>query len=281
MIGGASYTGTSPRDAKRILDNSEGQIGESPRQDQATPRQVESQLKFQFTPVSVPKFTYQFANRAHPRGHAFHVVEGEQSVVKYSKRDQTMPKTGFLSRAQQDYVVHLALQTKTAQRQLELLNTDDCKERWVTIAANNLEDICSYYKLPKIKGWVCGKEHTTEMDMQQIVLVLRHHKNKIGEPKHDVLIQTCYPQVDIDTYKAHIKPEAMELCENSYKRKRKWLEQEQKRKEREEERRQKEGKIQKGERERKEKEKRKIKERKEDEKIAKCNFIDKLSLLEA
>lgn len=88
-LGVIRYTGSSPDDAKRVLDNSQGTSG------------------------------FGWRSRGHPRGHASKPDGGEASVESYSHAGE---KTGFMSQEDQDLVVHHALQTRHAQRGMDLLN---------------------------------------------------------------------------------------------------------------------------------------------------------------
>lgn len=155
MIGGARYCGTSPRDAKIILNNSEN------------------------------KKSHGFEHRvsAHSRGHAVH--PSGFSIVDYS---QTEPKTAFQSRDDQDYITHLALSTSMAQNAMNKLNEGSFTEA-VTISSVNLRNS---RRLPKVVIYDKGSL-VQEVDMTEVVLVLRHHIGQYRNPNADVLVHTCYP----------------------------------------------------------------------------------------
>lgn len=155
MIGGARYCGTSPLHAKIILDNSQDQISHGS--------------------------TYP----GHPRGHAYHPFGF--SIVNYSLNSE---KTGFLSREDQDYVTHLALKTKQAQRAMDYLNGGN-NSITTTITPDQLRNA---QNLPRVVKYYNGVQ-TAEGVMRNVVLVLRHHKGQYNNPDADVFVQTCYPRM--------------------------------------------------------------------------------------
>ncbi|XP_076163928.1 uncharacterized protein LOC143144932 [Ptiloglossa arizonensis] len=162
MIGGARYNGTSPRAARIILDNSQN------------------------------VFCHKCLYTGHPRGHASdkNATGKQDSVENYSRTTKQM-KSGFLSRKDQDTVAHFALSHKKAQNAMRYLNSSSTNEA-VTLSASELE--LQGCHLPKMKEWYRGEEFTNNLDISQVVLVLRHHKDKNNDPNADVFVHTFYPR---------------------------------------------------------------------------------------
>ncbi|KAM0728122.1 hypothetical protein ACS0PU_005591 [Formica fusca] len=154
MIGGARYCGTSPKHARIILDNSQGHK------------------------------CHGYLNPGHPRGHAFH--PSGFSIVDYSL---TGVKTGFPTRADQDYVTHLALRTQKAQKAMDDLNNGAITAS-ITVTPNELGNSRN---LPRVIRYY-NKEELTGGDMQDVILILRHHEGQYKNPDADVFVQTCYPR---------------------------------------------------------------------------------------
>lgn len=153
MIGGARYSGTSPSDAKIILDSSQDQR------------------------------SHGHPPLGHPRGHA--ECPSGFSIVEYS---QYSDKTGFQSRADQDYVTHLALSTRIAQDAMTELNRGK-----TTIAVRIPSDVLRNSRnLPPVVRYQNGVL-TARGNMIAIVLVLRHHVDQFNNPDADVFVHTCYP----------------------------------------------------------------------------------------
>lgn len=153
MIGGARYSGTSPSDARIILDSSQDQM------------------------------SHGHPPPGHPRGHAEH--PSGFSIVEYSQHSD---KTGFQSRADQDYVTHLALSTRIAQDAMTELNRGK-----TTIAVRIPSDtLRNSRNLPQVvkyqNGLLKGRGN-----MIAVVLVLRHHVGQSNNPDADVFVHTCYP----------------------------------------------------------------------------------------
>jgi len=164
MIGGACYKGTWYGDAGKILDKSENKSA-------------------QF---------FKYSPKGHPRGHASHPSE-EYRIEQYST---TGFKSGFLSRADQDYVTHLALKTIIAENAMKRLNTGK-KQSLIIIPADELRQTC--YDLPKVKLWYEGKEvASSEVDITTVKLLLRHHRSKFRKSEADVFVHTCFPLLSIE-----------------------------------------------------------------------------------
>jgi len=162
MIGGARYIGTWYGDAERILDNSQnnrstGQWGQTP-------------------------FT------GHPRGHVSN-PSCAISVERYSRNEE---KSGFLSRADQDYVTHLALKTPIAAESMDLLNNGRI-DNTIEIPVEELRQECC--DLPKVNVWYNERVIARDVDFTNVVLKLKHHVHKIMINDADVFIQTCFPRV--------------------------------------------------------------------------------------
>lgn len=155
MIGGARYCGTSSKHARIILDNSQGHK------------------------------CHGYLNPGHPRGHAYH--PSGFSIVDYSL---TGMKTGFPTRADQDYVTHLALRTQKAQNAMNELNNGEITAA-ITVTPNELGNSRN---LPRVIRYYNGEE-LTGGDMQDVVLILRHHEGQYKNPDADVFVQTCYPRL--------------------------------------------------------------------------------------
>ncbi|XP_070172086.1 uncharacterized protein [Polyergus mexicanus] len=155
MIGGARYCGTSPKHARIILDNSQDHK------------------------------CHGFSNPGHPRGHAYH--PSGFSIVHYSLNSV---KTGFPTRADQDYVTHLALRTEQAQNAMTVLN----KGRDTITIHVTPNELGNSGNLPRVIKYTNGIEETTG-DMRDVVLVLRHHEGQFENPDADVFVQTCYPRL--------------------------------------------------------------------------------------
>jgi len=153
MIGGARYYGTSPSDARIILDRSEDQS------------------------------SHGHPPRGHSRGHAEH--PSCFSIVDYSQNSE---KTGFQSRADQDYVTHLALSTRMAQDAMNELNRGK-----TTVAVRIPSDVLRNSRnLPQVVRYQNGIL-IARGNMIAVVLVLRHHIGEFNNPDADVFVQTCYP----------------------------------------------------------------------------------------
>jgi len=177
MIGGARYIGTWYGDAGKILDQSQDQMcHESP-----------------ISRVGVPAVYPFHPGKGHPRGHASH-PSGAFRIEEYSRKRY---KTGFLSRADQDYVTHLALKTPIAQEAINRLNNSRLDET-IKIPADELrmllQECCD---LPKVKSWWDGREEaSSEADITTVLLVLRHHKDEVLTRDADVFVQTCFPFIE-------------------------------------------------------------------------------------
>ncbi|XP_025261697.1 uncharacterized protein LOC112637070 [Camponotus floridanus] len=155
MIGGARYCGTSPEAAKIILDRSQDEWSHG----------------------------FERGHLGHSRGHA--VYASGYSIVDYS---QNSMKTGFQSRADQDYVTHLALSTRRAQNAMKALNDGSISEG-VRIPSSNLRNSTN---LPQVVRYENGRL-VAQGDMTDVILVLRHQRGQFRNPDADVFVQTCYP----------------------------------------------------------------------------------------
>ncbi|EFN70097.1 hypothetical protein EAG_07492, partial [Camponotus floridanus] len=97
-------------------------------------------------------------------------------------------KTGFQSRADQDYVTHLALSTRRAQNAMKALNDGSISEG-VRIPSSNLRNSTN---LPQVVRYENGRL-VAQGDMTDVILVLRHQRGQFRNPDADVFVQTCYP----------------------------------------------------------------------------------------
>lgn len=160
LIGGARYCGTSPNDARIILDRSQNK-----------------------------KSHPNHGSLGHPRGHA--VNPSGYGIAEFS---QSSRKTGFQSRDDQDYVTHLALRTKKAQKTMNELNLG-LTDKAVYITSETLRNSRN---LPQIVEYQNGKLVKTGK-MSAVVLVLRHQMGQFDNPDADVFIQTCFPKMEKNT----------------------------------------------------------------------------------
>lgn len=161
MIGGARYSGVSANDAKLILDKSQNAQ------------------------------CYSFAShiRGHPRGHAsYPAASGPTDSVENYSHSTGQLKTGFLSRSDQDSAAHQVLTGRRAQSAMNALNAGS-KSEAVKEWANGREN----HHWLRAKCYRDGYSIGPEQDIQEIVMVLRHHANYYGDRNADVLVHTFYP----------------------------------------------------------------------------------------
>lgn len=160
MIGGAKYAGTSPRDAARILDNSQNVYCEGCRE------------------------------TGHPRGHASHpeATGDADSVERYSVSGM---KSGFLSRSDQNNVAHVALRHQRAREAMRLLN-DGTLSLAVQIPIREING--RNFTPPKMREYYQGQAITGDIDINSLTLVLRHHRFESNNPDADVFVHTFYPR---------------------------------------------------------------------------------------
>ncbi|EFN81908.1 uncharacterized protein LOC105185607 [Harpegnathos saltator] len=166
MIGGARYIGTSAYDAKLVLDNSQNAE------------------------------CYACTQRGHPRGHAScppNTSYGYTDSVENYSLSTNRNKSGFLSRDDQDKVAHLALSTDHAQAAMEKLDLNGSTSEVVNINGYLLRKELRNGNLPKAKWFRAGYPVGDEMDIQQVCMVLRHHKEHFRDRNKDVFVHTCYP----------------------------------------------------------------------------------------
>lgn len=163
MIGGARYCGTSPKDAGLVLDRSQNAK------------------------------CYKFNTFGHPRGHVSDpsATGHTDSVEQYSLYTR-QSKTGFLSRDDQDTIVHFTLTTSHAQYAMEKLNQGSVSE--VLEVSNTILRSNGGFNF---KGRLFQEGHPagSEIGIKAIVLVLRHHAEHFRDRNVDVLIHTCYPRI--------------------------------------------------------------------------------------
>ncbi|KAK2577472.1 hypothetical protein KPH14_003573 [Odynerus spinipes] len=161
LIGGARYTGTSPRDAARILDNSQNAR------------------------------CYNCRYSGHPRGHASYPSAGgtTDSVENYSHLGR---KTGFLSREEQDEAAHIALTSQEAKNAMNNLNRGMTSAS-VHLFPNTVNN--GQRTFPKGKEFFYGQAVSNERDVRELVLILRHHEDKYNDPDADVFVHTFYPKL--------------------------------------------------------------------------------------
>jgi len=169
MIGGARYSGQSPRDAARILNNSQNAK------------------------------CYGYSALGHPRGHAsnLYATGPYDSVENYAKHCNK-EKTGFLSRTDQDLVAHLALTSQQATNAMQQLNRPIpmVTEHIVTeILKKGVKQFTR--TLPKAKLFDAhGDPAEEEEEILKVVLVMRHHEDQEYNPEADVFVHTFYPVIN-------------------------------------------------------------------------------------
>ncbi|XP_029174655.1 uncharacterized protein LOC114943227 [Nylanderia fulva] len=157
LIGGARYCGTSPDHAGVILDQSEGRLA------------------------------HGHGNPGHPRGHAVH--PSPPNVQTYSQRGW---KTAFLSRDDQNYVVHLALTTQQAKAAMDRLNRGATSEA-IDVLPSEMNHSESFPRGREFEG---GIATSNEKRIRSVFLLLRHHSSQYNNPDADVFVQTCYPRLN-------------------------------------------------------------------------------------
>ncbi|XP_015175415.1 PREDICTED: uncharacterized protein LOC107065870 [Polistes dominula] len=155
LIGGARYTGTTPEDAKVILDESDN------------------------------KECFEYNVLGHPRKHAV----GSSGFTNCTESDQKF-KSVFLSSDDQDLAAHIALSSPAAQEAMQKLNKGS-KTEVVHIMLKDVND--PRLALQKGKFFNECKEVSNEKDIKKLVLVLRHHKGRETDPDAPVFVQTFYP----------------------------------------------------------------------------------------
>ncbi|XP_033326304.2 uncharacterized protein LOC117220450 [Megalopta genalis] len=160
LIGGARYHGKSPTAAGIILDRSQN------------------------------IYCHNCTQKGHPRGHTSdkNATGPLDSVENYSR---TGFKSGFLSRADQNNVAHFALIHRNAVDAMENLNKG-VDSQSVSISARDLQILGC--ELPQMMEWRDGKEISGLLNIQNILLVLRHHEGKYDDPDADVFVHTFYPK---------------------------------------------------------------------------------------
>ncbi|XP_011298743.1 uncharacterized protein [Fopius arisanus] len=157
LIGGASYSGRSTEDARRVIDDSQSGRCHPGHQ------------------------------QGHPRGHASYpgATGQTESAENYSRNGW---KTGFLSRHDQDDVGHMALSTRVAQRAMGSLNQGS-ESQAVHISPSELSG-----SLPQAAEFSNGQQGPPR-PIKQLVLVLRHHAGRANDPDYQVFVHTFYPKV--------------------------------------------------------------------------------------
>lgn len=106
-------------------------------------------------------------------------------MQNYSKDKRT---TAFLSRSDQNFVTHLALDTETAEKAMSRLNNGSVEEK-VEIFADELD----YIDLPLGIEYLNGKPVGKARQIKSVKLVLRHHMSSYGNICADVFVKTIYP----------------------------------------------------------------------------------------
>ena len=160
MLGGAKYNGSSAADARRVIDNSQNGT--------CHPHEV----------------------RGHPRGHAsFQNAFGlTDSIENYSCSG---PKTGFLSREDQDFVGHLAFKTQSAQKAMERLNNGHTNET-VRLDTNDLGD-----EMPLGCEFRYGHRFGNPQKIHHVIAVFRHFFGEYRNHQADVFVHTFYPEMNL------------------------------------------------------------------------------------
>ena len=158
MLGGARYAGSSAYDAGRVIDNSQNGT------------------------------CYPSGLRGHPRGHASHsgASGSTDSVENYSAGGW---KTGFLSRADQNYVGHLAFSTDYARNAMDRLNNGSTNEA-VHISNRDL----GRDDLPMAREYTYGSAFGSPQRFNQVTAVFRHFSGQYKNRDADVFVHTFYPR---------------------------------------------------------------------------------------
>ncbi|XP_050588703.1 uncharacterized protein LOC126921290 [Bombus affinis] len=164
MIGGARYIGTSPRAAGIILDKSQNVL------------------------------CHDCRALGHPRGHASDrfATGPEDSVENYSRTTRSR-KSGFLSRTDQDNVAHLVLSHAKARQAMEKLNTGATS---IAVELSRRDLQINHFILPQMKEFYNGTANSEELNINCVIIVLRHHIGKYRDPNADVFVHTFYPKKD-------------------------------------------------------------------------------------
>lgn len=162
MLGGAIYSGRSPSDAGRVIDKS--QSGRSHPDNYS----------------------------GHPRGHASHPnpasVGSQGCVENYS---MSRWRSGFLSRQDQDYVCHLALQNRWAQEMMDRLNENSTSKDAAHISVSQLDSD----QLPMANIWNNGIASSSPQYFHTTCLVVKHFWGQQNNRSEDVFIVTFYPEI--------------------------------------------------------------------------------------
>nr|XP_003704117.1 PREDICTED: uncharacterized protein LOC100880940 [Megachile rotundata] len=126
----------------------------------------------------------------HPRAHASDpdATGPRDSVERYSE-STGQPKSGFLSKDDQNLVAHHALSHNMSQDAMKLLNKGKYTMN-VTLANNEFP-----IALPKMKVFYNGKPSNKAHDIGHVVLVLKNYEGKRGNKDADVFIYTMYPMI--------------------------------------------------------------------------------------
>ncbi|XP_012142533.2 uncharacterized protein LOC105662686 [Megachile rotundata] len=125
----------------------------------------------------------------HPRGHASDPTQQGplDSVENYSRTTKSR-KSGFLNRYDQNVVAHFILRSQRSQRAMAILNRGESSAS-LTFSVGELQ-----INFPMMKEWNMGLPYTDEMPTNHVVIVLRHHQGKRGDPNAEVFVQTIYPK---------------------------------------------------------------------------------------
>ncbi|KAJ8680160.1 hypothetical protein QAD02_015947 [Eretmocerus hayati] len=132
----------------------------------------------------------------HPRGHAPdpQAKGPTESVENYSKHSDGEDKTGFLSRSDQDKMVHLRLNTIEAQDAMELMNEEGESNNKEALHILTEKLRINEKKIPKAQTWLNGKKFGKPWKIKKLTLVLKHHYKKYNDDNEDVFVLTAYPE---------------------------------------------------------------------------------------
>ncbi|XP_014601672.1 PREDICTED: uncharacterized protein LOC106785580 [Polistes canadensis] len=157
LIGGARYTGTTSADAKAVLDDSHN------------------------------RKCFQYNALGHPRKHAAGPIGCDDCAQSFPEW-----KTAFLSSDDQDLAAHIALSSSAAQMAIQKLN-EGSKSEVVYLWPNNVHDPTGAFK--KGMHFSNHKPTSNEIEIEKLVLILRHHDGEEKNPDAPVFVHTFYPFV--------------------------------------------------------------------------------------
>lgn len=154
------YTGRGPRDAAKIIDASQGKPGHGK------------------------------PSIGHPRAHVSDPSAKGLigSVERYSKNK---PRTGFLSREDQDMAVHLSLKSEKGELAINALNSGS-SEKSIHLTRSMAHRIDSTFEI-QAQEWYNG-EPRGMFTPDETTTVIQHQQEKKTTIEADPHILTCYPR---------------------------------------------------------------------------------------